>query len=362
MIAVLALGGCAPATRPTVPPSAPIADGPPGWAETVAAARQEGQLTLSGPPGPLWREALIAFEREYPGISVQYTGRSGHDFWPRLYQERAAGQYVWDVRVGGPGPQVFQARDAGLLNSVRPLLVLPEVADAALWAGGFDGLYADKEKEYVPAFVARAEAVAYVNRALVPEADLAWDSQLRDPRWRGKIAVAALDHGSGLDALTTLLVAFGEDYLRDLLTEQHPVVAGDSRQLAEWVIRGRYPIGIGIASEDLRAFERQGLAFDVQGVPPARQLVLGHGAIQLLSRAPHPNAAKLFVNWLLTRATQGRLAATLGLNSRRLDVPPGAPDQTVAPSRLGEYVPQAYESLLGQRERAWQLGERLLVK
>ena len=45
---------------------------------------------------------------------------------------------------------MFQARDEGALDPVRPLLVLPEVADESKWFGGFDGLYADKEKQYLP--------------------------------------------------------------------------------------------------------------------------------------------------------------------------------------------------------------------
>jgi iron(III) transport system substrate-binding protein len=371
VVAILALGACAPAARPAVAPSAApapaaaageSAGAPAGWDQTVAAAKQEGQLTLSGPPGQLWRDALVAFEKDYPGIKVEFTGQNSRDFWPRLFQERAAGQYLWDLRVGGPDPQVFQARDEGVLDPVRPLLVLPEVTDESKWFGGLAGLYADKEQQYLPAFVAQAQSVAYVNRALVSEAELASDAQLREPRWRGKIAITDPNGGAGLGTLTTLYVAFGEDYVRDLLSQQDLVVTGDNRQLAEWVIRGRYPIGIGIAGEDLVAFERQGVSFNVQGMPPPRKLSLGFGGIQLLNRAPHPNASKVFINWLLTQATQANLAQTLELNSRRTDVPPGNPEQVLDPSRMADYVPHQYETYLPQRQRAQQMGKDLLVK
>ncbi len=376
-VLALVMGACAPtpAGAPTKPaPPAPAAatartdgatagpagEAPAGWEQTVAAAKSEGKLVLSGPPGPLWRDGLLTFEQDYPDIKIDFAGQNSRDFWPRLFQERAAGQYLWDLRVGGPDPQVFQARDEGVLDPVRPLLVLPDVADERKWFGGFEGLYADNDQQYLPAFVAQAQPVAYVNRGVVSEAELASDEQLRDPRWRGKIAITDPTGGAGLGTLTTLLVAFGEDYVRDLLTQQDLVVTGDNRQLAEWVIRGRYPIGIGISPDDLVYFERQGLSFNVKGLPPARKLSLGFGGIQLVNRAPHPNATKVFINWLLTQAAQAHLAKILELNSRRVDVPPGDPDQVLDPSRMAEYVPHQYETYLPQRQRAQQLGKDLL--
>jgi iron(III) transport system substrate-binding protein len=168
--------------------------------------------------------------------------------------------------------------------------------------------------------------------------------------------------GAGLGTLTTLYVAFGEDYVRDLLSRQDVVVTGDNRQLAEWVIRGRYPIGIGIASEDLVTFEREGLSFNVKGVTPARKLSLGFGGIQLVNRAPNPNAAKVFVNWLLTQKVQERLVKSLEINSRRVDVPAGDRSQVLDPGQLSAYVPHQYEEYLPQRQRAQQMGKDLLAK
>src|ERR671932_356630 len=60
------------------------------WDRTMAAARQEGKLALSGPPGQLWRDALLTFERDYPEIKVEFTGQNSRDFWPRVAQERGA--------------------------------------------------------------------------------------------------------------------------------------------------------------------------------------------------------------------------------------------------------------------------------
>ncbi|HLH22289.1 MAG TPA: extracellular solute-binding protein [Chloroflexota bacterium] len=376
IVLLVAACGPAPASAPAGAPAggagaggaageaaaAAPADAPAGWEETVAAAKQEGTLVLSGPPGQLWRDGLLLFEKDYPGIKVELTGQNSRDYWPRVFQERAAGQYLWDLRVGGPDPQVFQARDGGALDPVRPLLVLPEVTDESKWFGGFDGLYADAAKQYLPAFIAQSSPTAYVNRGVVSEADLSSDRQLVEPRWRGKIAIADPAGGAGLGTLTTLLAAYGEDYVQDLLSKQDLAVTGDNRQLAEWVVRGRYPIGIGVTDDELLLFQQQGLTFDVRGLGGARKLSLGFGGIQLMNRAPHPNAAKVFANWLLTRDTQARLAPLVEFNSRRTDVPPVSPADALDPSHLQDYVPHQYEELLPTRQRAQQLGKDLLAK
>jgi ABC-type Fe3+ transport system substrate-binding protein len=369
-IALVGVGACAPAAPaaptspaaapPPAPPAGASAGGASDWDQLVAAARQEGKLVVSGPTGQLWREALQTFEQDYPGISLELTGGNSRDFWPRLFQERDAGQYLWDLRVGGPDPEVFDARDRGALDPVRPLLVLPEVADESKWFGGFEGLYADKEKQYLPAFVASASFNVYVNRNAVPESELASEEQLADPRWRGKIVVQDPRGGAGLGTMTTQLVAFGEDFVRQLYGQQDVVVTGDNRQQAEWVVRNRYPIGIGLRMDQVKAFAEQGLPVNVQGLGAPRKLSLGSGGIQLINRRPHPAAAQVFVNWLLTQPVQERIAKTVEVNSRRLDVRPGDPAEVLDASQMATYVPHQYEEVLPMRRRAQQLAAELV--
>src|SRR4051794_30161806 len=110
-LALLLLSACAPspAARPasgaSAPPAANPTEGAPAaspsaWDTTLAAARQEGRVVVSGAPGQIWRDALSTFSQEYPGIQVEYTGINSRDFWPRVFQERNADQFLWDVRVG----------------------------------------------------------------------------------------------------------------------------------------------------------------------------------------------------------------------------------------------------------------------
>jgi ABC-type Fe3+ transport system substrate-binding protein len=325
----------------------------------VAAAQQEGKLVLSAPTGQLWRESLLTFEQDYPGISLELTGGNSRDFWPRLFQERDAGQFLWDLRVGGPDPEVFDARDRGALDPVRPLLLLPEIADESKWFGGFDGLFADKDKRYMASFVASAAYNVYVNRNAAPESDLATEQQLVDPRWKGRIVIQDPRGGAGLGTLTTQLVAYGEDYVRELFSRQDLVITGDNRQQAEWVVRNRYPIGIGLRMDQVRTFELEGLPVNVKGLGTPRKLSQGSGGIQVISGRPHPNATQVFVNWLMSQKVQERIAKTVEVNSRRLDVPPGDPGEVLEADRMSEYIPHQYEELLPMRRRAQQLAAEL---
>src|SRR5262249_10035087 len=66
------------------------------WEQTVAAAKKEGQLVISGPSGTAWREQLLTFQQDYPEIKLSITAAASRDFWPRIIKEREAKLSLWD--------------------------------------------------------------------------------------------------------------------------------------------------------------------------------------------------------------------------------------------------------------------------
>jgi ABC-type Fe3+ transport system substrate-binding protein len=346
--------GAAPAAAPAQPPAAQAPTGA-EWERLVAGAQQEGRLVVSGAPGDSWRAALTSFQTDYPGITVDYTGFNSRDFYPRLRQERQAGLNAWDVRVGGAASLEFDAKNDGLTDPVRPLLILPEVTRPDAWLGGFDKIFLDKEGVYVPAFLAYELKGIYANRDLAPEAEVSSSEQLTDPRWKGQIVVQDPRGGSGLVTLASFLKAYGEDWVRDLLTKQDAVVTSDNRQQADWVVRGRYPIAVGFDTALLAEYQRQGVGLNVKPVERGvKRWTNGFGAIHVIQGRPHPQATQLFVNWLLTRAVQERLTEITQLNSARLDVRPGNPELVIDPATLDQYLnvsQEEYRSLVEQTER-----------
>jgi hypothetical protein len=116
------------------------------WDATVAAANQEGALVLSVPSGRAWRDALAKFQDAYPNIKTEMTPVASRDFWPRIVKEHEAGQYLWDLRIGGIDAPSYDMKNKGELAPVKPLFLLPEITDEKNWGAGFDGLFLDKEK------------------------------------------------------------------------------------------------------------------------------------------------------------------------------------------------------------------------
>ncbi len=331
---------------------------PDEWERTVAAAKKEGTVVIWATSGELLRQVLMEFEHDYPGIKVAYESGNSRNFWPRLEKERSLGRYLWDLSIGGVS-SAFEARDRGLLDPIRPLLALPEVTGDGKWLGGIDGLYADRDKKYAMRFIGSQFAAVMVDRDVVPEKEFSSARDLLDPRWRGKIVMQDPRGGGGAGAyaLAGFLLQYGEPFVRELLTRQDIVLSDNKRQMAEWVIRKRYPIAIGMGTETLPQFHRQGLGLNVRVVPG--DIITGD-AVLLINNAPHPNAAKVYVNWLLSQKTQARLAEVARFNSRRTDVKPGNPELALDPRRVHAYLDLSNEQHAPARLRARQLARELL--
>jgi iron(III) transport system substrate-binding protein len=96
------------------------------------------------------------------------------------------------------------------------------------------------------------------------------------------------------------------------------------RQSVDWLGAGRFPLALFVGSENLSQAQEHGLPV---ALIPAEQLKEGSpvapsgGSVSLMDRAPHPNAAKLFVNWLLSRQGQIAYQESIALPSLRVDIP-----------------------------------------
>jgi len=309
------------------------------WQRTIAAAKKEGQLVISGPSGSAWREQLLAFEKEYPEIKLAITPVASRDFWPRVIKEREAGQKLWDFRIGGPDHVAYQLKRTGNMAPVRPLLILPEVTDPKSWYGGIDGTFLDSEKRYFFGFAIYEENVAYYNGKLIPEVELPDMRSLADPRWTGKISMADPRAGSPLTGSGALLRIYGEAYLRQVMGERKPVIVKEPRQQVDWLASGRYPISIGLPSITFVEYAARGANVDgFRKIPGPHVWTQGVGGVQMPEGSPHPNATKLYINWLASRAVQARMMPIVKLNSRRTDVAIADPPNAVDYAALDTYV------------------------
>jgi ABC-type Fe3+ transport system substrate-binding protein len=235
------------------------------------------------------------------------------------------------------------------------------VTDNKKWIGGIDSLFGDKERQYVLHFSTYLFGGVMVDRDAVPEKDFKTAKDLVDPRWKGKIVMQDPrgGGGSGNQALAAFIMKYGEGFARDLLSKQDVVISDNKRQMAEWVVRKRYPIAVGMGSDDTIAqFQQQGLGKNVKTV--SGDDAIGGDTVILINRAPHPNAAKVYVNWLLSKKTQEKLAQVAQINSRRVDVKPGNPESAPDPKRIAQYLPMSDEAALDAKVTSQKLGKELI--
>jgi ABC-type Fe3+ transport system substrate-binding protein len=290
----------------------------------VAAAKREGRVAIAGPPGDTYRATLSAFQQTYPEIQVDYGGASGRDLASKLIAEHQAGQYLWDVHVGGSDTSLVQLVPAGIIDPLKPMLIRPERWDDAKWINGFDWGFMDAARERVFAFAASVSFAVYINRDVVPESEFSRVDDLLSPRYRGKIVLnEPRESGSGSVGTSRLLQSMGKDWLRRLFQDQEPVVTRNLRQQLEWLVRGQYPIAMGVDTAGLEEFQRQGLGRNVRplSVPEVRSVAGGFGGCACpISHAPHPSATKVYLDWLLSQEGQTLWVKTTARNSRRTDV------------------------------------------
>jgi ABC-type Fe3+ transport system substrate-binding protein len=340
--------------------SAAAAD--PAWDALVAAAQKEGEVDVHGGPGKVYEDALtLGFARAFPEIKINYLGASGRDTIPKIMREREAGIYNWDVYTGGTTSTVETLKPAGAFQPLRPALVLPEVLDDSKWFGGLNGEWMDKEHKYVLGFEASVTPIGLVNWDYLAPADLKTAQDLMKPQFAGKIVWDEPRRpGEGVDVAQRFLLNFGEDFLARLFTQQKIVYSSVTRQTAEWVVRGTYPIGLGTSFEGIKPFTDQGLgknigALNVPLPHPGRGA--GYGTVALMDHAPHPNAAKVYINWLLSKAGQTDWTKTTQ-NSRRLDVPRPQPDNF--PQVGVSYIDDQAEENLASRKAAAAIAQKYI--
>jgi iron(III) transport system substrate-binding protein len=321
------------------------------WEKILAAAEKEGSLSIGGPPGDIYRLALMeVFQKKYPKIKVEWDGGEGRVKIPKIVRERNAGIFSMDLYLGGSGSPLAALKPIGAFDPLRPELILPDALDDSKWHEGFNAGFVDTEKKLIYAYDGTTQDIVWVNRDVVPKNDLKAFKELLDPKWGGKIVWDdPRREGSGLNTAQIFLLSYGEDFLKKLLKEQKIVYTLDRRQLTEWVVRGRYPIGISLPEDQLKIFLEKGVGKNLASMEDhslVKAYSQGFGSVAVFNRRPHPNATKVYLNWLLSKEGQTSwVSNTLSRNSRRLDVVPGdtrnvlRPNEKYKNTQAEEFIP-----------------------
>ena len=344
----------------------PVAAAAPDKAALLKAAQAEGVVVVHGPPGRQYEKLLSkSFEEAYPGVKVEYSGANNRTAVPKLFREREANIFLWDVWMGGPATILGSLMPRGVLAPLPPVL-LAENTDDGKWLHGFADGWMDNARQFNYAFDAGLQETAWVNWDFVSKDEIKSVKDVLQPKFAGKILFDEPRRGgSGNGSSLGLLVNYGEDFLRKVYA--HNVTVTDNRrQAAEWLIRGRYPIVFGTGLDEFTIFWEQGIGKNLSPipVPPGEkvQMTPGFGSVSLVDRAPHPNAAALYINWLLSLDGQTKWTQ-VPRTSRRLDAPCIAlcqRNREVLAKAGDNYFKGQDENAVPQRERAAEIAKEVI--
>ena len=296
------------------------------WNEVLAAAQKEGKVVVTGSPDQAVRRDLPpAFKKRF-GISLEYLGGRA-EVVERLRMERRAEYPTIDVFFAGIQAFVEILYPEKMLDPVKPVLLLPEVTDPSKWKKG-KLWFLDPEESYVLRLYSYVSAGGLaINTDIVKPGEIKSVKDLLDPKWKGKISIAdPRGCGPGSTEVIMFYKKFGEDFVRRLYVDQQPVISRDGRQLVDWLAHGTYPVSFARLS-DVKNMKAQGFPVDVLPLSDApAALGAGNGMVGLVNKAPHPNAARVFLNWIASKEGLELLGRARGRPTTRNDI-----DESYAP-------------------------------
>jgi len=289
------------------------------WDNTADAAKKEGKMVAGIPASAELRKNLSeAFAKRFPGIELELTTARGPTNASKIAAEHAAGVRYYDILISGTLTPL-SLLNAGILEPVEPLFVLPEIKDPARWYGGH--MWADKQKRFLYSFQAYQSENFWHNTQLMKTDEIRSYDDLLNPKWKGKIGILdPRSAGGGTSTWAFLYKIKGEEFLRRLAA-QELLLSRDQRLLGENLAKGRLALTVELSYYSLAPFLKAGQP--IAPLPEAKEGTYtssGSGALSVIKNSAHPAATKIFVNWLLGKEGQEAYGKAMGQATRRLDV------------------------------------------
>ena len=319
------------------------------WEELIAAARAEGAISIVSGPGVDEDQVFFEAFGELFGLEISTFGGATDEVTARVSAERDQGIYDYDIgNLGGSGTANFI--EAGFFTPIEPLFMHPDLINMAEWPVDYYP-WVDVERQSCLYYAIEAEGnimAFYYNTETVTQED--YDSinswfDLLGERWTGRIVIGDIASGEASQDRNLAWTMLGEEWYEGLFDNEPTVMPyGSAREHADALIRGDFDIGLfPPGDQSLQEAIDQGLP--VAQMDKTMSEGSPRGFIQrvcVMEDAPHPNAAKLFLNWVFTEEGGTVYNETTGRAGRthiRMDVPIGNIDQVVYDYAHNEDIP-----------------------
>ena len=322
------------------------------WQDVLGKAKKEGKVVLLGPPVAEVRPSIIqAFQKEFPEITLDYQPGSLGPMTAKLRAELASKKTSFDVAIGGTS--VLRSRD--LFDPINTRLLYPDAIRSEAWRStrGKGLKWVDHEKQFALQTSEWVFGYVVVNSKLVEPASLTTWQDLLKPQWKEKIAFFdPRGSGAGEEVASYLLVKFGEKFILDLVKTQNVGLTRSYSQIADWLAQGKYAVGIAQVPDRIEALRKEGVplrAYSLTDAPGT--LTGGFSVVSMFKNGPNPNAATVFINWILTKAGQEALMRPQLYPSLRSDVATDFVPQYTLPQAGLDYLDTYTEEFQSKREQ-----------
>lgn len=275
-------------------------------------AKQEGRVLLySSLPSSDVKILSEAFRKKFPQIQVELFGASSQNLLQKLTGELRAGRSEADIvlTLGSTLEQIKSLAESPLVGCPpedKNAYPMRRVDPSFKWTG-----------------VSLNLRVLAFNTGLVSLKDRPREyKDLLDPKWKGKIIFNPNDlvWFAGLTKVTAEMREM--EFVRGL-AKQDPILLVDVRGIYDRIAAGKIPLALNMNPTEVSQFKLRGSPMDFAFIRPVIADAYGVG---VLTKAPHPNAGRLFVKFLTSTEGQNTILEVLKRTPARIDIATGIED------------------------------------
>jgi iron(III) transport system substrate-binding protein len=298
------------------------------WLQPAPAAPQQLQEKAEGEKKMVWYTTIGSadakmlvdqFRRRYPKIDAEYFRTGGPQQIERIFTEARAGKHLWDV----------------FMNSAIYTNLLTEKGMLAVYDSPEGKYYRDgyKDPRGTWTSIYTNYAVAGYNTKLVPKEEVPKSHMdLLKPFWSGQIGLDAKSYEWFAIVVRGLGEEKGLGFMRQLA--KNKIQLRNGRELvSELVAAGEFRLALTAYSQNYESLKQRGAPVEWVALDPVYANI---HPVALSAKAPHPNAGKLFIDFLLSKTAQETLRAQKRIPDR-VDTPPD-------PARLIEGIRPVFGS------------------